>query len=59
MDLAMEGVKAIQAEGKVNSAFVSHNLDRALERIRVLRAMKIDVLPMSLKEIFLENLKGR
>jgi len=59
MDLAMEGVKAIQAEGKVVSAFVSHNLDRALERIRVLRAMKVDVLPMSLKEIFLENLQGR
>jgi len=58
-DLAMEGVKGIRAEGKHVSAFVSHNLDRALERICVLRAMKVDVLPMSLKEIFLESLKGR
>jgi len=56
-ELAMEGVKAIQAEGQTLSLFVSHNLDRILEGIRTLRATKVEVMPMSLREIFLKSLK--
>jgi len=59
MELAMEGVKGIQAEGKMFSVFVSHNLDRILEHIRNLRPTNIEVMPMSLKEIFLQSLKVR
>jgi ABC-2 type transport system ATP-binding protein len=58
-ELAVEGVKGIQAEGKMLSLFVSHNLDRIIERLRTLRATKIEVMPMSLKEIFLQSLKVR
>lgn len=58
-ELDMEGVKGIQAEGKVFSVFVSHDLDRILERMRTLSATKVEVMPMSLKEIFLQSLKGR
>src|SRR5215472_987312 len=58
-DLAMEGVKAIQAEGKTLSLFVSHNLNRILEGIRTLRATNIEVMPVSLKEIFLQSLMAR
>jgi ABC-2 type transport system ATP-binding protein len=59
MDLALEGVKAVQLEGKVFSVFVSHNLERILERIRTLKATQVEVMPMSLKEIFLQSLKVR
>jgi hypothetical protein len=55
----MEGVKHVQAEGRMLSLFVSHNLDRILEHLRTLRATKIEVMPMSLKEIFLQSLKIR
>ena len=58
-ELSMEGVRGIQAEGNVFSLFVSHNLDHILERIRTLRATKVEVMPMSLKGIFLQSLKGR
>src|SRR5215469_11198983 len=50
-ELIAEGVKGIRAEGKVLSLFVSHNLDHILERIRALRPTKIEVMPVSLKEI--------
>ena len=58
-ELDMDGVKGIQAEGKLFSVFVSHDLERILERIRILRATKVEVMAMSLKEIFLHSLKGR
>ena len=58
-ELAMEGVKGIQAEGKIFSLFVDHNLDRILEHVRTLRPTKVEVMPMSLKEIFLNSLKVR
>ncbi len=59
MELAVEGVKGIHAEGKIVSVFVSHNLDGVLERVRTLKATHVDVLPVSLKEVFLQNLKAR
>ena len=58
-ELIVEGVKDIQAEGKMLSLFVSHNLDHILERIRALQPTKVEVMPVSLKEIFLQSLKAR
>ena len=58
-ELAMEGVKAIQADNETLYVVIDHNLDRILEHIRNLRATKIEVMPMSLKEIFLQSLKVR
>lgn len=58
-ELSMEGVSSIQAEDTVFSVFVSHNLDRILERICTLKATKVEVIPLSLKDIFLLSLKGR
>jgi ABC-2 type transport system ATP-binding protein len=58
-ELIVGGVKDIQAEGKMLSLFVSHNLDHILERIRALQPTKVEVMPVSLKEIFLQSLKAR
>jgi len=56
-ELAMEGVKGIQADNETLYLVIDHNLDRILEHIHILRATKIEVMPMSLREIFLQSLK--
>lgn len=58
-ELAIAGVKGIRMNGKTVSVLASHNLEPILERLRVLGATDIDVLPLSLKEIFLQSLKAR
>jgi ABC-2 type transport system ATP-binding protein len=58
-ELAVEGVKDIQSEGKLTSMLASHNLEQIVDRLRSLSATDIDVLPVSLKEIFLCILKAR
>ena len=41
------------------SLFASRNLEAIMEHIRMSRAGNIDVLPVSLKEIFLQKVKAR
>jgi ABC-2 type transport system ATP-binding protein len=57
-ELAVEGVKDIHSEGKLTSVLTSHNLEQIVDRLRSLSATDIDVLPVSLKEIFLCSLKA-
>jgi hypothetical protein len=55
----MEGVKGIQPDNETLCLVIDRNLDRILEHIHILRAKKLEVMPMSLKEIFLQSLKVR
>jgi len=58
-DFRVPGIEKVRTEGRTVSLVVSHNLDPILEHIRMLRAGSIDVLPISLKDIFLEKVKAR
>lgn len=54
---ALDGVEQVRVDGRTVSVFASRNADRIVNHARALRATSIDVLPVSLKEIFLESLK--
>ena len=58
-DFRLPGIENIQLHGRTVSLTASRNLDAIIEHIRMLRAGNIDVLPISLKEIFLEKVKAR
>jgi ABC-2 type transport system ATP-binding protein len=55
--LKLDGLKGIRSEGRTVSLFASHNVDDIVQTVRSLRPSSIDVMPLSLKEIFLESLK--
>ena len=52
------GVERVYTEGPVVSVIASRNVDEIVERFRDMQANNIDVAPLSLKEIFLETVKG-
>ena len=58
-DLRLPGIERVHVEGRTASFVASHNVDSIVEHIRMLRAGSVDVLPVSLKEIFLEKVKAR
>jgi ABC-2 type transport system ATP-binding protein len=58
-DFRLPGIEKIQTEGRTVSLLASHNVDSIVEHVRMLRAGSVDVLPISLKEIFLEKVKAR
>jgi ABC-2 type transport system ATP-binding protein len=58
-DLRLPGIERVHVEGRTASVVASHNVDSIVEHVRMLRAGSIDVLPISLKEIFLEKVKAR
>jgi ABC-type multidrug transport system ATPase subunit len=58
-EFALDGIKRMTVDGRTVSLFASHNVERIVERAHALHATSIDVLPVSLKEIFLESLKAR
>jgi ABC-2 type transport system ATP-binding protein len=58
-DFRVPGIEKVRTEGRTVSLVASHNVDSILEHVRMLRAGSIDVLPVSLKEIFLEKVKSR
>jgi ABC-2 type transport system ATP-binding protein len=58
-DLRLPGIERVRVEGRTASVVASHNVDSIVEHVRMLRAGSIDVLPISLKEIFLEKVKAR
>ena len=57
-DFNFSGVERIYTEGPLVSLIASRNVDQIVERFRDMRANNIDVAPLSLKEIFLETVKG-
>jgi ABC-2 type transport system ATP-binding protein len=58
-DFRLPGIERVKAEGRTVSLIASHNLESIMEHFRMLKACNIDVLPISLKEIFLEKVKAR
>jgi ABC-2 type transport system ATP-binding protein len=58
-DFRLPGIERVRLEGRTVSLIASRNLDPIIEHIRMLRPGAIDVLPISLKEIFLEKVKAR
>jgi ABC-2 type transport system ATP-binding protein len=58
-DFRLAGIETIRTEGCTVSLVASHNVDAIIEHVRMLRAGNIDVLPLSLKEIFLGKVKVR
>ena len=56
---ALDGVERVRVDGRTVSVFASRNADRIVEHAHALRATSVDVLPVTLKEIFLESLKAR
>lgn len=58
-DFRVAGVERVRAEGRAVSLVASHNVESIVEHVRMLRAASVDVLPISLKEIFLEKVKAR
>jgi len=49
------GVERIQREGRVLSVLSSAGAERVLEEARALGPVSVDVLAVTLKEIFLES----
>jgi ABC-2 type transport system ATP-binding protein len=58
-DFRLPGIERVRLEGRTVSLITSRNLESITEHMRMLRAGTIDVLPISLKEIFLEKVKAR
>jgi ABC-2 type transport system ATP-binding protein len=58
-DFRLPGIEKVRTEGRTVSLVVSHNVESIVEHVRMLRAGSIDVLPVSLKEIFLEKVRAR
>jgi ABC-2 type transport system ATP-binding protein len=58
-DFRLPGIETVRTEGRTVSLVASHNVDSILEHVRMLRAGSIDVVPLSLKEIFLGKVRAR
>ena len=57
-DFEIAGIERVQQDGRQLSLLVSHNLDEVINQARALRAQSVDVVPVTLKEIFLESVRG-
>ncbi|HEY2039212.1 MAG TPA: ABC transporter ATP-binding protein [Edaphobacter sp.] len=58
-DFQLPGIEKVSVAGRTISLVASHNVDSIVEHVGMLHAGSIDVLPISLKEIFLEKVKTR
>jgi ABC-2 type transport system ATP-binding protein len=58
-DLRLPGIEKVHLVGKTATFVASRNVESIVEHVRMLRAGSVDVLPISLKEIFLEKVKAR
>ena len=58
-ELAMEGVKHVGIAGPTVTLIIDGNLERILEHLRRLNATRVDLLPVTLKEIFLQNVEAK
>lgn len=58
-DFRLSGIERVSVAGRTVSFVASHNVDSIVEHVRMLHAGSVDVLPISLKEIFLEKVRAR
>jgi ABC-2 type transport system ATP-binding protein len=57
-DFRLPGIERATPQGRTVSLLASRNIEGITEHLRMMRANTIDVLPISLKEIFLEKVKA-
>lgn len=55
--LSTPGIEQVRREGRMLSLLASGNVERIVAEARSLNALSVDVLPVGLKEIFLERVK--
>jgi ABC-2 type transport system ATP-binding protein len=58
-DFRIAGIENVRTEGRTVSLIASHNVDSIVDHVRMLHAGSIDVVPLTLKEIFLGKVKAR
>lgn len=58
-DLRLPGIERVETVGRTVSLVASGNVESIVEHVRMLDAGSVDVLPISLKEIFLEKVRAR
>ena len=58
-DFHVAGIDKVHLEGRAVSLVASRNVDNIVEHVRMMQAQTVDVLPVSLKEIFLEKVRAR
>jgi len=56
---ALDGIERITTADRTMSIFASGNADRIVAQAKALHATSVEVLPVNLKEIFLEGLRAR
>ncbi len=54
----VDGVEYVRQEGRVLSILASHNVDAIVEQARSLPGTEVERYPVTLKEIFLEHVRG-
>ncbi|MGH9612325.1 MAG: ABC transporter ATP-binding protein [Bryobacteraceae bacterium] len=57
-DFQMQGIERIETSGRQVVVLASHNADAIVERARGLAAVSVEVAPISLREVFLDTVKG-
>ena len=58
-DFQLTGIERVYSDGRIVSLIASRNVDAIVEQVRAMQGSNIEVAPLSLKEIFLETVKGR
>ncbi|MCU1617866.1 MAG: transporter related, partial [Frankiales bacterium] len=58
-DFRLPGIERACIEGRTVSLVANDHLDSILKHVRMLRAADVDVLQLTLKEVFLEKVKVR
>lgn len=58
-DFRLPGIEKTRIEGRTVTLVASDHVDSILEHVRMLKAGNVDVLPLPLKEVFLEKVKVR
>ena len=57
-DFQFEGIENVRTDGRQLTLLAKHNAEAIVERAHTLGAVSVDVVPISLREIFLETVKG-
>jgi ABC-2 type transport system ATP-binding protein len=58
-DFQLAGIERVYCNGRMVSLIASRNVDAIVEHVRAKQGRNVEVAPLSLKEIFLETVKGR
>jgi ABC-2 type transport system ATP-binding protein len=57
-DFQFEGIEHVRTDGRQLTLLAKHHAEAIVERAHILGAVSVDVVPVSLREIFLASVKG-